>query len=152
MHSQSSLSKNDQLIDAPGRFPSFESAAVEVIFEELWLHFRPSILAYPVQIGLQTAYDSLVLQEAISYGISPQIVLMEELYLLEQPDPLAIQGDRRCIDAQKESFLFLNKAPALQLSSDSIFCFLRTSPPVFPYWYERVMNVSQNFLCQRDKF
>ena len=40
------------------------------------LHLRPSILAYAARIGFQTVFDSLVPQEAVSYDIPLQRVLM----------------------------------------------------------------------------
>ena len=76
------------------------------------MHFRPSILACSTRIGLQTVSSSFVPQEAVSYDIPLQRVLMWQLFLLEQLDQLAIQGNLGFLDAQQESFPFLNKTPA----------------------------------------
>ena len=77
MHSQLlSLSENGQIIDPLGKISSFESEAVDLLLEELRLHFRPSILAYPVQIGLKTVNKLFVPQKAVSYGVLLQRVLV----------------------------------------------------------------------------
>ena len=128
-----SLSGDDQIIDSPGGVPRFESEAVDLIHGEPCLHFRPSILVYTAWIGLQTVNNLFVHQGAISYDIPLQRVLVEQLYLLEQPDPLAIQGDRGFLDAQKESFLFQSMAPAQDLNLDSILSCLSTASRVSPY-------------------
>ena len=79
----------------------------------------------------------------ISYDIPLQRVLIQQRFLLEQLGRLAIRGNRGFLDAQKN----LNETPAQHVSLDLAFSCFDISPRVSPYWYERVMNVSQNFLC-----
>ena len=71
---------NDQIIVSPGKVPSFESEAEDLILEQLCLHFRPSMRAYPARIWLQTANNLVVLQGAISYDIPIQSILKEQLF------------------------------------------------------------------------
>ena len=100
----SSLSWCNQIIESLGKVPSFENEAVHPILEELCLHLRPSILAYPARIGLQTVNNLLVPQEAISYDIPLQRVLIEQLFLLEQVDRIEIQENHELL-AQAELIL-----------------------------------------------
>ena len=61
------LSWNDQIIS---RNPSFGNEATDLVLEEICLHFRPSILAYPARIGLQTVKIPYVPPKATSYDIT----------------------------------------------------------------------------------
>ena len=115
-----------------------------MILEELCLHFRPSFLAYPARIGLQTAND-FVPQKTISYDIPVQSVLIQQLLSSRS---LISSGSRGFLDAQKESLLFLNAALAQHVSLDLIF-----SVPVrqctkrrfrtFPYQSEKLRKGSR---------
>ena len=85
---------------SPGRVPCVENESVALIHGEPRLRFRPLILANSFRIVLQTTEASSVLQEAISYGIPLQRVLIELPVLLGRRDLLAIQENRRFLDAQ----------------------------------------------------
>ena len=71
-----------------------------MIHGELCLRFRPFLLANSTRIGLQKIHDSFVPQEAISYDIPLQRVWIEQCFLLERHDSVAIQGNRGFLDAQ----------------------------------------------------
>ena len=71
------LSDNDQIIDSLDKVPSFENEAPDWILDEVWLHPRPSILVISARIELQTVNNLFVPQEASSYDILLQTILIE---------------------------------------------------------------------------
>ena len=98
----SSLSWNDQITDSPGRVPSFESEAVDLIHWKVWLQiwFCGSSIS---NLKWSSALESLD----------------GAVFLLGRHDQNAIPGNRGSLDAQKRSCLFLN-IPARHLSLDLI--------------------------------
>ena len=118
-----------------------------LIHGEPCLRFRPLILAKSSRIVLQTEASS-VLQEAISYDIPLQRVLMELPVLLGRPDLLAIDENRGFLDAQTKNLtLSRNKTP--EKHPDLTFSSVSTSPQVALYWLESVMNLTQHLgLCE----
>ena len=88
------------MTDSPGRVPCVEIESVGQIHGEPCLRFRPLILAFSSRIVLQTLDGSSVLQEAISYDIPLQRVLIQLPFRLGRQVLLAIQENRGSLDAQ----------------------------------------------------
>ena len=106
--------------DLLGRVRCVENESVGLIHGEACLHIRPLTLAFSFRIVLRTVCDSSVPQEAISYDILLQKILIELPVLLGRHDLLVIQEDREFLIAQRKNFLNL----------DLNFSYVTTSPQV----------------------
>ena len=118
------------------------------IHEELCVHPRPSNLTFPAWIVLCTVSKLFAFEDAFSYDILLQIVLIEQLFLLEQLGQLARQEICVNLYAQKELLLFLIESFAQHSSLDLILSCFDTSLRDSPCGNASVNRTFQNFLFQ----
>ena len=95
--------------------------------------------------------DSSVLQQAISYDIPHQRVLIKRPVLLGRHDLLCISRKSRTSQCSANVLLFSFSLSVNFLDLGSISVCASTSPQVSPR-LACVMNLTQNLLCQSDKF